>query len=402
MTMKIIHFSIVLCFIFLGLFFWSCDKKFDLAVLPNPGQSTGIGDTNYVEILPPIGGFETPRAITVGNDQLIYVADYDRNEILMLDASGVILKRRSVPHPVAIVQNSKLDLYIGGEAISPNGTDTIGVVYRLYLVRFDTSYVSRIDTVINPSTGDTSITAVRRDTSYFSNHNLETAPMRRVWQEPGRPLRRFTGIGILPGNEYFVARTGPDNSSFVDPDSRLLYFNKNDILITPLGDLVTRPSGGTAITDIRTLTGVLVLPSSKDFVLTQNSDGVAYGAVWMVYQSTNDFQGWVPKFDPSKAEQRNVDFIRPYRYVNPTGIAYDKRRRELFIVDSGLDSVFKFDRNGQFRTESFGKFKTKSEQFRGLDTPSGIAFSNDCTLYIADTGNKVIRRFKLSTQTTCN
>ena len=70
MTMKSTHFYIALCFILLGLLFWSCDKKFDLAVLPNPGQSTGIGDTNYVEILPPIGGFESPRAITVGNDQI--------------------------------------------------------------------------------------------------------------------------------------------------------------------------------------------------------------------------------------------------------------------------------------------------------------------------------------------
>jgi len=319
-----------------------------------------------------------------------------------LDASGSVLKTRTILHPISIVQNSKLDLYVGGETIAPNGVDTIGAIYRIFLARFDTTYISRIDTIINPSTGDTSITVVRRDTSYYANHDLDSAHMRIVWQEPGRPQRRFTGIGILPGNGYLVARTGPDNSSFVDPDARVLLFNEKDNFITPIGDLITRPSGGTAITDIRDPTSILVFPSSRDFVLTQKSEGMAYGATWMIYLSTPDFQGWIPKYDPSKPEQRGSDFVRPYRFQNAVGIAFDRRRREFFIVDSQLDSVIKFDRNGRFKTESLGKYKTQSNIFRGLKHPGGIAFSNDCTLYIADTGNKVIRRFKLSTQTTCN
>lgn len=379
-----------------------CEKKFDLAVLPNPGQPTVIGDTNYVEILPPFESFESPRGMMVGNDQLIYVTDYDRNELVMMDAGGSILKHRSILHPIAVAQNTKLDIYVGGETIAPNGIDTIGAVYRIYLVRFDTTYVARIDTIINPSTGDTTINVVRRDTSYFFNHDLDNAPMRLVWQDAGRPLRRFTGIGVFPDNEYLVTRTGPDNSSFVDPDSRVLYFNKHDILITPLGDLVTRPSGGTAITDIRNLTSILILPFSRDFILTQNSEGVAYSAIWMFYQNVPNFQGWLPRFDPTKPEQRSIDFIRAYRFSNAIGIAYDKGRREVFIVDSEQDSVVKFNRNGQFRRESFGKYRTASDQFPGLNAPSGIGFSNDCTLYVADTGNKVVRRFKLSTQTQCN
>ncbi len=389
--------TLAACFGFVG-----CEKKFDLAVLPNPGQPSAIGDTNYVEILPPLGGFESPRGMMIGNDQLIYVTDYDRNELVMMDAGGTVLKRRSIPHPTVVAQNTKLDLYVGGETVAPNGIDTIGAIYRIYLVRFDTSYVSRIDTVINSSTGDTTISVVRRDTSYFFNHDLEHAPMRRVWDEAARPPRRFTGIAVFPDNDYLVTRTGPDNSSFVDPDCRVLYFNKHDVFVTPLGDLVTRPSGGTAVTDIRNLTGIMIFPSSRDFVLTQNSEGVSYGAIWMIYQSTPDFQGWLPRFDPTKPDQRGVDFIRAGRFSNAAGIAYDKRRREIFIVDSELDSVVKFDRNGRFRRESFGRHKTASDQFRGLDTPGGIAFSNDCTLYVADTGNKVIRRFRLSTQTQCN
>jgi hypothetical protein len=379
-----------------------CIEKFDLHTLPDAGTVSVIGDTNYVEILPPFGGFTSPRGMVVGNDQLIYVTDYGQNSLIMLDAGGRILKTRSILHPMVVAQNSKLDLYVGGETIAPNGRDTLGAVYRIYLVRFDTTYVSRIDTFINSSTGDTTITPVVRDTSYFSYHDLENAPMRVVWSEPARPGRRFTGIGMFPTNDYLVTRTGPDNSSFVDPDSRVMYFSNNDVFVTPIPDLVTRPSGGTGITDIRNLTSILVFPSSRDFILTQSSEGVSYGALWMIYNNTKDFQGWLPKFDPSNPDQRGVDFIRQGRFVNPSGIAYDKRRREVFIVDAALDSVVKFDRAGAFRTESFGKFKTRSADFPGLSSPGGIAFSNDCTLFIVDTGNRIVRRFKLSTQTQCN
>jgi hypothetical protein len=121
----------------------------------------------------------------------------------------------------------------------------------------------------------------------------------------------------------------------------------------------------------------------------------------MVYTNNADFTGWLPKFDPSNPLQRASDFLTA-RYIYACGAGYDRRRRELFIVDAGLDSVFKFDRLGQFKSESFGYYRTSSSLFHGLDHPRSVAFSNDCTLYVADTGNKVVRRFKISTQTTCN
>jgi hypothetical protein len=382
-----------------------CERRFAidplLQLALQQGKTTPVGDTSYVEIFPPWGGFESPRAVMVGNDQLIYVCDYGSNEIVMLDAGGTVLKReRGIMHPTSIAQNTKLDLYVGGERIAPNGTDTIGAVYRIFLVRFDTTYVSRIDTVIG-SLGDTVITPIRRDTSIFYDHDLPNAHRRIILQEPGRPQRRYPGIAFLPGNAFLIARTGTDNTSFVDPDTRVLRFDKGDTLITPLGDLVTRPSGGTAVTDIRYLTGLLVFPSSSDFVLTQSTDGVVYGAIWMTYTNTIDFQGWLPKYDPANGTQRGTDFIRPYMFQNASAVAYDRKRREIFIVDSKTDSVLKFNQKGQFRPESFGRFLTSSDQLPGLNGPMGVAFSNDCTLYIADTGNKLIRRFRLSIQTSC-
>ncbi len=381
------------------IYIMGCEQRIARPV--DTGQPSTLGDTNYVEIMPPWGGFQEPRSIMVGNDQLIYVADYAANEIVMLDAGGTVQKRRSISHPISIAQNSKLDLYVGAEAIAPNGTDTLGAVYRISLVRWDTTYLAGIDSVFDTLRNRWEYTYNYRDTAIFFNSNLDIAHSRVVWEEPSRPGRRYPGIGIIKGNEYLVARTGSDNTSFIDPDTRVLHFTADDVLITPLTELLTRPSGGTFITDIRYLTGLMAYPSSRNFILTQSSDGVAYGAIYMIYVVRSDGEYWVAGYDPSTASG-HVDFAKSYQFVRASAATFDKSRSEVFIVDAGRDSVFKFDRTGKLKPESFGKYKTTSQDFPGLNNPSGIAFAGDCTLYVADTGNKVIRRFKISTQTRCS
>jgi hypothetical protein len=371
-----------------------CDTKFDVSQLPKAVPARGIGDTLYSEVQPPWGGFENPVAVMVGKDNLIYVADNALNEVIMMDAGGTVLNHRKVPSPVSLAQSATLDLYIGGVTLAPNGIDTIGALYKLFLVRYDTTYV---DTLTDSLTGTKKF--VYHDSSTFFDHKIDVAPMRIVRKEAGHPLRRFVGIGILLDNQYIVARVGPDNSSFVDPDTRVLMFTKGDTLITPLPELQT--GCGTAITDINQVTGLAVFRGTQDYILTQSNQCIAYGAIWMTYQVTGNFGGWVPKYDPANTAQQSKDFIQPNRFVAAAGAAIDPRRSDVFIVDSYLDSVVKFDRNGNFKPESFGRYRTISTVLPGLNHPSSIAFSTDCTLYIADTGNKVIRRFKLASQTQC-
>ncbi len=371
-----------------------CDKKFDLSQLPQTVSVSGIGDTLYYEVQPPWGGFQNPVAVLVGKDNLIYVADNGSNEVIMMDASGKVLNRRSVPSPTSLAQNTTLDLYIGGTALAQNGIDTVGALYKLFLERFDTTYV---DIVIDSLTGTK--TYVYHDSSTFFSNNMDIAPMRIVRKEAGYPQRRFVGIGILPDNQYLAARVGPDNSSFVDPDTRVLMFTKGDTLITPVPELQT--GCGTAINDINQVTGIAVFGGIRDYVLTQSDQCIAYGAIWMTWQITGDFAGWVPKYDPAVAAQQSKDFIQPGRFVAASGVAIDPRRSDVFIVDSYLDSVVKFDRNGNFKKESFGRYRTVSSNLPGLNHPRSVAISTDCTLYVADTGNKVIRRFKLAGQSGC-
>jgi hypothetical protein len=383
-----------------GVYLVGCEQRIVPPV--DTGQQSRLGDTNYVEVMPPWGGFQSPRSVMFGNDGLLYVTDYDANEVLMLDAGGNVEGRRTIPHPIALAQNTRLDLYVSGEAVTNDG-NTIGALYKINLYEWDTTYVAGLDTVIDTLRNDTTVVPILRDTTLFFNHGMDAAHMRIVTDESGHQARRYPGIAILPGNGYLLARSGPDNGSFVDPDTRVLKFTSDDLPGSPpfVTDLLTLPSGGTAIKDIRFLTGLMVFPSTNNFIVTQSINGVAYGAIYMVFQSGTNFEGWVPKYDPAIPEQ-HVDFIRAYQFSEASGATFDKSRNEFFVVDAAKDSVFKFDRAGKQKPESFGKHRSASPEFPGLNNPHGIAFATDCTLYIADTGNKVIRRFKITTQTRCS
>jgi hypothetical protein len=193
----------------------------------------------------------------------------------------------------------------------------------------------------------------------------------------------------MPGNFYFAARTGPDNSSSIDPDTRIMKFDTTDEYLTPITDLMT--GIGTGINYINQLTGLSIYPSTKNFVVLQRNTGVAYGAVWMEYKPSGDFDGYLPKYDPANPRDASVDFIRPNRFIYPTGIAIDPKRLDIFIVDMAQDSIFKFNSRGVFKEASFGRYRTNNR----MKSPMGAAFF-DKTLFVADSTANCVFRFKLA------
>ena len=350
------------CVVMLALSVWwgiGCQEKFDLATLPQPELQ--IIDTQYVEITPPLGTFAGPRGLLVGRDQLFYVADSGGNTLFMMNQAGQVMSERAMLHPISIAQDTRLDLIVGGE-VDVGGGQTAGALFRIHLVS------------ANPD----------------SAHRVNLAAIDTIWTERARPLRRFPGVTVLGDNSYLVARSGPDNSSFIDPDGRVLEFGANDHFITPMPGLVTR--SGSGITDINILTGITVMPGLRDFILTQSSEGAAYGAIWMMYQQNADFDGWLPKFDPSDPSTRSVDFIRPNRYNLAAAVTVDQVRKDIFVADAALDSVFKFTSRGVFKGESFGFSGSRGSMVR----PVGLAHFEQI-LYVLDASRKTILRFRLST-----
>jgi hypothetical protein len=334
-----------------------CSEKQSLDQIAGARNALAVGDTSYIEIVPPIEGFNEPMGILMGNDQLVYVADTKNDRIVQMNLAGQILGTRKIVRPYALTQDKRLDLLITGLCVEPSG-DSVATIFRVKLVPVD--------------------------------HHIATAEIDTIWKETARPRRRFVGITALPDNQFLVVRQGPDLSSFVDPDTRLLRFGADSKFITPVGDLIT--SAGSGITDINQPTGIASFPNSKDFIILQSSAGVAYGAIQMVYQSSAEFEGWLPKYDPSRQDQRFIDFVRPNRFVLPQGVVIDGKRGDIFVVDAAQDSVFKFDSKGKFRSESFGISQTAGRMLR----PSSVAFF-DRTLYVLDSKTNRILRFRLST-----
>ncbi len=336
-----------------------CDSPMDLSTLPQ--ERTASIDTSYLPIDPPFAGFTEPEGILIGKDQLLYVADTRANRLVMMNRAGGVLSTRPMLHPVSLSQDTRLDLLVGGEMVAANG-DTLGAIFRVHLV----------------------------SSSQDSAHRLDMARVDTVWREVARPERRFPGIAVLSDNSYLAVRNGPDNSSFIDPDARVLHFSGSDEFITPLSAFVT--GVGTGIANINHPTGIAAFPRRMDFVLTQSSDGVAYGALWMVYSSTSEFQGWLPRFDPASLDDRAVDFIRPNRYRAPTAVAIDPSRTDIFVADAGLDSVFKFNSRGVARSESFGYYRTIGM----MRHPGGLAYFEKI-LYVLDREQGMVLRYRLTT-----
>jgi hypothetical protein len=335
-----------------------CEEKFDLSTLPQPDVTTL--DTSYVRLDPAFNGFVGAGGIMIGNDQLLYVADTRANRIVMMNRGGQTLSTRTVLQPLALAQDSRLDLLVGAAVVASNG-DTVGAILRIHL------------TSASPD----------------SAHRLDLARIDTLWLELAHRERRLVGITVFGDNMYLAVRSGPDNSSFIDPDTRVLVFDAHDAFITPLPGLNSRTGSG--ITDINRPTAIASFPGVRDFILTQLSDGMAYGAIWLKYELSSDFEGWLPKFDPASPQDQSVDFIRPNRYLSAVAVAIDRARRDVFVADASLDSVFKFTSRGTFKAESFGRIRSGGVMRR----PSGLAFFEK-VLYVLDGETGQILRYRLS------
>jgi DNA-binding beta-propeller fold protein YncE len=105
--------------------------------------------------------------------------------------------------------------------------------------------------------------------------------------------------------------------------------------------------------------------------------------------------GFVPKLHPSSdPEQESIDLFRPKKFRQPEDVALD-RANNLFVIDAGSDSLFRFNNAGiEDPAVSFGGAGSGEKQFRH---PMGVAWA-DKTVYVADTGNNRLVRFRLSTE----
>lgn len=353
--------------------------------------------------------FQKPVDVHYGFDQLIYVADEERNMVFQFDENGTLLGSYPVTRPTKIGMDRRLNLFIA--------------------CRYDTIYAAKQDTfpaviILNMAAVNSKLSAstpILKRQIYplfiggFQGNATEAAQVQ------------FTGIATFADNSYVFARTGPSNDNATRPGG----YNNSVVLFSSghqyQGDLSNslNPQGtglGSASTPV-SITSFAVppqnqsVPIAKDFLIGMSGRNF-YRVQGVRYEVTPDGISYENETkylaqDTSKSNKflfslttRNGDLESRFAVPSDLEIARDKHQF-IFVIDSQLDSLYQFTYGGEEGVPVFGS-KNSITSFGGLGTgtkqfnnPRGVAYGK-LKLFVADTGNRRIMVYKLSTDITQN
>ncbi|MEM7659584.1 MAG: hypothetical protein AAF399_25945 [Bacteroidota bacterium] len=351
----------------------------------------------YVPIQPVWDDLDRPVDIIAGWDELIYVADGGREEIIAFDQAGGELGRFPIPGLQAIAQDRRLDILAAGvrDTIINGREFVLPAIYRLSLDK----------------TGD---------------YGLNNATITRIITHPfyfksGTPtgsdsLASFTGIAPLANNWYYLSRNGLSNSAnqFGGPDDAVLLFNDQDEYISPVAvstnlglfrDYFIKPS---SIATFAQPPQSPAINDRGDFLFTSVGENNLLKVQLIRFQESDFGSSYLvenlPVGDTSKAE----GFLyEPNRFTRPMDVSIaGDATNYFFVVDAEADSLYQFNRLGYEGANpppganttktlkvSFGGTGNGLTQFR---EPMGVAYL-DQIVYVADAGNGRILRFRLTT-----
>ncbi len=393
---------------------------------------TLIDDVGYVALSPFFtrtlaGSFDGPLDVFAGYDRFLYVADSlglhvldlaGRPQALVDQVAGQPLRfhpraRAGDPALVSscLAQDRRLDVYVCARrdtTIDGRAWD-LPVIYR---IRGLTTGTPDVQDIIWHPFDDRS----RRDQVRFRN------PTDELRDEDVA----FTGVGIFPDNRVYVARRGSVNTRAdglpptVVPQNGLLLFlatGENTEYLNALG--AATPSLVSAVGPTDIITFVLPNeqqsppPDSRDFFLAQAPAGgpAPFGvlSVQVVESSLGiEYRPDIEKLAQVEIPDAGDGFLyEEFKFERPADLAYAADGTGyLFVVDAGKDSLFVFNPNGVEGVRppagetgtrpvrvSFGGEGGGPRQFRD---PQGVTYF-DRTVYVADTGNDRIARFRLNT-----
>ncbi|MEP7145380.1 MAG: hypothetical protein ABI792_00070 [bacterium] len=355
--MKFFYISISL----LTILIYSCSDKTDLAQFPitNGGGNPVVSETTYVQQSPTWNQFNQPGAVLIGREPLVYVSDTKNNKVVQMDLAGVEIGSIQVKNPGALAQDYNFDLLLIGDSVLSITFDTISVLYRIKTAEAG---------------------------GVLSNASL--LPM--IGSDFATPLssrkRRFTGVGVFADNSYIVTRIGPDNLSSIDPDNAILKIAGRNPPPSSVNVLSGFQVTGNGVYSIEKLSGITTFNNDlTDFIVIRNTSSFGFKVEWFLYDNLKGTYN--PKFIP----EDNVAILNK-QLGSPAGITTDPARN-VYVVDNTKDSLYKYTSAGIYKRESFGGTGAGANQLRN---PKGVSFFNR-VLYIADTGNNRIVRYKLST-----
>ncbi len=389
------------------------------------------------------GPLDTPVDVYVGYDELIYVGDRAGLHILDLagrpqfllgqigydtNGDGLMDQMDADVQPLrditAIVQDRRLDVYVAARrdttleglvagACARGATCDLPVVY--HISGLTTGNPRVVDILWHPFDDDSRRLSRFNRPGVFGGFTDEQAS--------------FTGVATLADNRLYVTRSGPVNNAATGrPNASFSPFNAF-LQFTATGDFVQyvrtltpdSPSLQSAYwpSDVATFVGPPQRASadpSENFLIAQappdGQPAAPYGVLSIRVVQTSDGLEYqvdsgrlgaiaqLPEGGDGALFEENQ-----FRRASSLAIAPDATGY-LFVLDAGKDSLFVFNRTGIEGVApppgagttrpvrvSFGGSGAGPLQF---NQPQGVAYF-ERVVYVADTGNNRISRFRLNT-----
>lgn len=377
MKIRIFYLVLILLIIAAG-----CGQKMPLPRVESSPESFGANDTSYIHLTniwdAATLGYNatnpmTPVDIAIGDDGYIFVADNANDRIFTISAAGNLITNQNldrispVAAPISIDIDSKLNLLIA------NGTNVI-YVWNQYLNNIG------VDSILIDFTSQSQF--------IFSANQAMIDSVLGVhpFYIDDNELSSFQGIAFGPSSDSTVFVTDNGNNRILE-----LKIKYSGAVILKNGNI--HPTfNGISATNVATYgSGAGTVDNPRG--ITADADGNIYftqlGGNFFVQKLKKQTSGYISAY---------TLYVNPImdlnRFVGPHDIALDANDA-IFVLDSEDGRVFKFFNKGA-NAGNIAKIGKAGLVEAIFDNPFGIAISDDHIVYIADSGNHRIERYKYS------
>ncbi len=370
-----------------------------------PGQ---FNEVEYVALFPFFSQsgdgatLQDPMDIYVGYDEFIYVADV--RGLHVLDLAG----RAAAFIPIdggatSVVQDRKFDVYVTARRDTLLNGQTWNLPVVLHYAGLTQGAPQLVNIIWHPFDDDSR--KFNRPDPIDTDEEVE-----------------FTGVTVLPGNSIYVSRRGPVNSraSIILPHNTVLEFNTEGVNTQAIVALnPALPSLRSAINPSDVITFVQPpqrpsFPDEKHFIIAQTPDAgesLRFSVLSIRAVVTPDGIEYRPDTDKigvtGSPELGDGFLYDEFKFQNPSDLAFAADGTNyIFVLDAGKDSLFAFTSRGvegvapppgaSATTPVVVSFGGSGDGALQFNNPQGVAYFRRI-VYVADTGNNRISRFRLNT-----
>ncbi len=444
--------SVVLLLTVISIFGWHC--AYDPVTMPETTDSSQVfkpGEEKYISLNPTWNGdtrdFDQPRDIYISIDDYIFVADSGNKRIVVLNKTGRPIQTDNFGNDFSIldsIPSARSESKIAPVALTLDSKLNLFVLDRSKYIYCWNQFINNIH---NRYTGQDSIAAeiIYENTTIGDRKQVTPADFAQskvleqngyridevLWkyrpqlidsilaphvfyQEDRLGDAAFVGIAAAPFGNNSIYVTDQLNQRITRIDlvrSQYLKLKDGTTLWQHKGVFVSNiANAGTGAGTVNNPAGIVV---DQEGNLLYTQSGKNFG-VHKIRQISAEYQSWTSVFALGENEIMDLD-----RFTSPADVAIDDQGN-IFVLNTGRNEIQQFNDRGQFIRKAglrevqvdttvidtlissgdttFTETDTIMTKYYHdmLNNPQSISI-DDGVIYVVNTGNNEIIRFKLST-----